>query len=546
VTEAIEEGNLDLNRNLGRLVAFLSRRRWWIFLPFCCVVLITAAVLKVLPNRYTSKATLLVVQQQVPQRYVVPNSTTDIASALQAMKQEVLSRTQLLRMINDFGLYPKKRKHLAPEELIAVVMSDIDIVLINDSPSNRDVDSFQISFTAEDAVLAQQVTNTLTSLFINEYLRTGAEHATNTTNFLHQAVVEKGRQLEAQEERLRDFKLHYVGELPEQQQGNLGILTGLQGQLQNTMSALNRAEQQRALLQAQLQATPRRRSSFETGALSPLPATPNSPLSSPVDAARNELYRLEIVRYTLLGKGYTPQHPDVMRNQEDIAQAEARLRRLREAAPPPDESHLPAQADRTASEPPEDPAVVQLKASIDANRLDIETLSKEETRLKAAIGQYENRINATPVREQQVAGILRDTELLRQEYGDLLKKEQESQLATDLEKKQGGQQFRLIDPASLPNVPSSPQRVKISVGGAFGGLCLGLALAIFMELKDTSFYTEEDLTDQLSPRFTLGVPLLLTPREERRRKWQSVFQWLAASAGLLAVASAQFYVLTHR
>jgi hypothetical protein len=177
--------------------------------------------------------------------------------------------------------------------------------------------------------------------------------------------------------------------------------------------------------------------------------------------------------------------------------------------------------------------------------MDIEILGKEEKRLKAAVAQYENRINYTPVREQQQAGLLRDVELLRQEYDDLLKKEQESQLATNLEKQQGGQQFRLIDPASLPTVPSSPKRLKITLGGTILGFFLGLALATFVEIRDTSFYVEKDLTEQLSPPFTLGVPLLLNPREKRNRNWRIALQWLAASAMLLAVFSAEVYGLRH-
>src|SRR5215475_11584446 len=223
-----------------------------------------------LPNRYTSTATLLVVEQQIPQRYVVPNSETDITAALEAMKQQVLSRTQLLRMINDFGLYPKKRAHLAPEELVALMSSNIKVEPTNQGPranNSKGFDAFRISFTTENAMLAQQVTNNLTSLFIHEYLRTGAEQATNTTNFLHQQVEEKGKLLQVQEERLRDFKLQHVGELPEQQTGNLGILTGLQTQLTNTMSSLERAQQQRAFLQAQLDGMPRRRLTMEFGSL---------------------------------------------------------------------------------------------------------------------------------------------------------------------------------------------------------------------------------------------------------------------------------------
>jgi polysaccharide chain length determinant protein (PEP-CTERM system associated) len=544
-----EEQERSLNETLGQLGGLLTRRRWWILLPFCCIALATIATLSLLPNRYTSTAALLVVQQQVPERYVVPNSTTDVTSALQAMKQEVLSRTQLLRMINDFGLYPKQRKRFAPEELVALMLEDIDIAPIEAGVQRRDkdIDAFRISFTTESALLAQQVTNNLTSLFINEYLRTGAEQATNTTNFLHQQVEEKGKMLAAQEERLRDFKLHYVGELPEQQTGNLGILTGLQGQLQNTMASLNRAHQQRALLQAQLEATPRRRLASENGFVAPTPENPNpSQNLSPVEVAQNDLTRLQAARSALLSKGYTSQHPDVARNQRDIARAEDTLRRLRAEAPAATQTSASTQTANSKSTVPattDDPAVAQLKASLEGNRLEIENLIADEKRLKASIAQYENRINQTPVREQQQGSILRDTEVLRLQYADLQKKEQESQLATNLEKQQGGQQFRLIDPASLPAVPSSPKRVKMSFGGCAAGLALGFVLALLMEMRDTSFYNEKDLTKHTSSPFVLGIPRLPTPVEARRQKWRNLFQWVAASAMLLVVAAAELYVV---
>ena len=544
-----EEQQSSLNETVGKLVSILARRRWWILLPFCCVTLATIAGLALLPNRYTSTATLLVVQQQVPQRYVVPNSTTDVTSALQAMKQEVLSRTQLLRMINDFGLYPKQRKRLAPEELIALMLNnDIVIVPINESPQsgNKDFDAFRISFTAENALVAQQVTNTLTSLFTNEYLRTQAEQSSNTTNFLHRQVEEKGKLLEAQEEKLKDFKLRYVGELPEQQQGNLGILTGLQGQLQNTMASLNRAQQQRPVLQAQLDSTPRRRAVIENGIPVPIPGNPNSTqILTPLEIAQNDLARLEAIRSALQSKGAKPQHPDVLTNQREIAQAEETLKHLRAAALQYEKAHPAAPAVSGASpsvDATADPVVAQLKASLEANRLEIEGLSRDEKRLKESIGQYENRLNQTPIREQEQASILRETEALRVEYAELQKKEQESQLATNLEKQQGGQQFRLVDQASLPSLPSSPNRRKMSVSGAAGGLIFGLALALLMEMRDTSFHTEQDLAKHLDLPFVLGIPLLPTRVEERRRKRRSVSQWAAASAMLVVVAAAGFYV----
>jgi polysaccharide chain length determinant protein (PEP-CTERM system associated) len=543
VPELEEEHSLDLNEQITRIFGFLTRRRWWILAPFFLVALLTTVGLSVVPNRYTSTATLLVVQQQIPQRYVVPNSETDVAVALRAMKQEVLSRTQLHRIINDFGLYPKQRKRLAPEELVTLMLSDIDLTPTTETSSpTKGFDALKISFTAENALLAQQITTTLTSLFINEYLRTGTEQATNTTNFLHQQVEEKGKLLEAQEERLRDFKLQHVGELPEQQPGNLGILTGLQAQLTNTMTSLERAQQQRALLQAQLEATPRRRPATDSAVFTSAPGAPKA--LTPVEMARNELAQLENTRTSLLTKGYTSQHPDVVRNQREIARAEDRLQRLRAAAPAVEEAPTfsPPTTSSPSHIPDDDPAIAQLRSSLEANRVEIENLTNNENRLKASVAQYESRINQTPVREQQQAGILRDTEALRQEYAELQKKEQESQLATNLEKQQGGRQFRLIDPASLPSVPSSPNRIKTSAIGIVGGLVLGIALAFLIELRDTSFYTEQAVTRHFTPPFVLGIPLLPTRREESRRKWQNMLQWAAALTMLMVVAAAEFYV----
>ena len=543
--EPENEGSLNINEAVARVFRILIRRQWWITLPFVCVALGALVVLSFIPNRYTSTATLLVVQQQVPQRYVVPNSETDLTSTLQAMKQEILSRTQLLRMINEFGLYPKLRNRLAPEELVSMMLSQIEVKPIIDNPlvSETHFSAFHITFTTENAMLAQQVTNDLTSIFTNEYLRNQTEQATNTTDFLHRQVEEKGKELEAQETRLKDFKLSHVGELPEQQAGNLSIMTGLQAQLSNTMTSLGNAQQQRALLQAQLDAAPKRRSSevgtpvFVPGNVSP------SQVLSPVQVAQNNLALLETHRSGLLSKGYTAEHPDVVKNQREIVQAQDKLRRALAAAPPA-EMALPTQPSGVTSQASDsgDPAAAQIRSNLEANRVQIENLAREEARLKGAIAQYENRINQTPIREQQEDGILRDTQVLRTQYSELQKKEQESELATNLQKQQGGQQFRLIDPASLPVKPSYPKRVKLSLGGAAGGLALGFALALLMELRDTSYHTEAELIKHLAPPFVLGIPMLPTAPEKRKKMWRSWFQWAATSAMILAVLAAEFLV----
>ncbi len=539
----LREEETDLTETLGWVTGVLIRRRWWILCAACGITLATIGVLLMMPNMYTSEATLVVLAQQVPQRYVVPNSTADLDSTLQAMKQEVLSRTRLLRMINDFGLYPKKRKRLAPEQLVSLMLNDIDITPLGERPQERNFDAFRISYTTDNALLAQQVTSTLTSLFINEHLRTQEEQSTNTTKFLHEQVAEKKAKLEDQERRLSEFKIQHMGELPEQEQGNLGILQGLQNQLQNTVTSLDHAQQQRMYLQSLLESH-RRPAPAAGGTTMPVVAERNIPLT-PLQTAQNQLSLLESERAQLYAKGRTKDHPDVTAINREITRAQELVKRLK-AETPLEPEHV---AGISAPAPPptvtDDPAVAQLRSQVESNRMEIENLTKEENRLKTTINQYEGRLNQTPMREQQQAGIVRETEALRQEYSELQKKEEESQLATNLEKQQGGQQFRPVDTASLPLVPSRPKRLKLSMTGAALGLALGIALAFVMELRDTSFRSEKELKKRVTAPFVLEVPVLQTRGEERRLKLRYMLEWVAASGMAFVVLIAEYYVFKH-
>jgi succinoglycan biosynthesis transport protein ExoP len=506
----------SLNERLGRLVAAVTRHRWWMLVPSASTVFATLIVLSLLPNRYSSEAILLVVQQQVPQRYVLPTTTTDISEALEATKQEVLSRTRLLGIIDEFSLYAKERKRLSPEGLVERIGHDIDIKPFESRSIQKDVNSFKISFVADDPQLAQEVTSRLTSLFIQQNTETREHQATTTTNFLNEQLEATKSKLAEAEEQVRNFKMHHLGELPEQQQGNLAILNGFQAQLQNTALSLSRAQEQRQYLESM--------SSYR--AL----------------MAQSDLTRLESERATMLTV-YTPKYPAVIKINQKIAETEALIKMLTpSSASPHGDQNPPADAPKKlVTAPKEDMTIAQLTSQIESNRLEVENLTKEEKQLKTSIQQYQMRLNQTPVREQELAGILRNYELLKADYADKLNKEMESQMAGNLEKRQEGQQFHLIDRPSLPTVPSSPNRVKISLGAVAGGIGLGLALALLMDKRDRSFHSDEELSKSLAFPLVVGVPLIRTPWEERSRKWRRIFEWVAGSALALAVIVAEFY-----
>ena len=227
--------------DFSQILQFVVRRRWWILLTACATTLATIAVALLLPNRYTSEATVLVIQQQVPERYVVSTTTMDVSEALQGMTQEVLSRSRLLSIIDAVGLYATERNHLAPEQLLERMRRDLDILPLETGPEKRTVNSFRISFIADNAQRAQEVTGRLTTLFIQENVKMREHQATVTTDFLQEQLEAVKKQLEAQEALVQSFKMQHLGDLPEQQPGNVQILASLSAQLQNTMAALSRA-----------------------------------------------------------------------------------------------------------------------------------------------------------------------------------------------------------------------------------------------------------------------------------------------------------------
>ncbi len=510
-----EEPQLNINETINRVSRLVLRRRWWIFGPGVAISLVTCGVLLLLPNRYTSEATLLVVQQQVPERYVAPNSTTDIISTLQTMKREVLSRTRMLKLVEDFNLYEQQRKRLAPEEIAEKVLRDIDIQPLDDSPDKRGLaTAFKITFVSSNPLLAQRVNSRLTSLFINEDLKAREQQSVSTTNFLQQQLEQKRQALEAEDKKIRDLKMQFVGELPEQQDGNLGILSSLQAQLQNVGTALSHAEEQRAYLQ--------------------------SVLDGYIAQATAELNQLRTKRAKLL-ETYTPKYSTVIQVDEEISKAENALQHLIKPETVGTASVTLVPSSSTGSE---QLAAAQIRSQLDANTLEIADLTRQQARLNSEIAEYQKRLNDTPAREQQLLAITRDEEQLRREYEDLGKKSQESQLATNLEKNQGGQQFRLADAPSLPVIPSSPKRLKASLAGIAAGFGLGIGLAFFLELKEQCFHTESDVSRRLGGPMVIGLPLLLTPAEERAKGQKLILELAAGCVLALAVCAVEAFVYT--
>ena len=526
------EETAELKESLASVLQIAKRRRWWILASFFCVTLGAIAVSYFLPAQYRSEARILVEQQQVPERYVTPTTTADLIQTLQVMTQDILSRTQLLPIINEFNLYPAEAKRLGPEELVQLMRTNIKIEPLVQSPERKGSNAFILSFVGSNPVTARQVVNRLSSLFRDENLKLREQQSIGTTNFLEDQLTAARADLEEQEKRLRDFKMEHLGELPQEQQGNLQILSGLQMQLQNTMAGLGRARQQQVYLESLL---------AQYRSLSPK-AGPDSLQqgASRVKVLEKQLSDLRAQRAVLLSQ-YTPEHPDVLNADRQIKQMESLLALVRKNS----QDAVPGDAAASAAlqvNSDDDPAIAQLKSQLKANQVEIANGTASEKQLQGRIAEYQRRLNVTPVREQQLAEVLRNYDLSQKNYADLEGKRNQSALAARLEQDQQGQQLRIVDPANLPAKPFSPDRAKMGLMGAMIGLVLGMAIASALELEDTSFHSEREVSRHLTLPFVLGVPQLSSPTEDRRRSRRRVFEWLGASLMITVVLAAELVV----
>jgi polysaccharide chain length determinant protein (PEP-CTERM system associated) len=523
-----EANPLEQARNV---IGMITRRRWIVGICMVVILLGAIAVLLKLPNKYTSEATIFAVQQRIPERYVVPTSNTDASQALEALVQEVLSRPRLLGVIEELGLYTEQ-EGLRPDELIELIRRDLKVEPLDRLLSKGEVYAFRVSFVSTSPELAYRVTQKLTDLFIQQNVETRTNQAETTSGFLQEQIETTKQELLARERRLRDYKMQYLGQLPEQQQGNLGILASLQAQLNSVMTSRGQAQQQKLILESLL-------SEYE--ARSRRPAAVRSSTGetvSPAQLAERELARLQAERHNLLTT-YTANHPDVKRKEEEIALQRGLVDSLRSASKSSEKQT--GSVTETAEDPEFSVLIAQMRGQLRANSLELDNLDTKEGQIRVDIEKYQGRINMAPVREQQIASMQRDYELLKNHYSDLLTKGQESQLATDLEKRQEGQQFRLADPPNLPTVPTSPQRLKMSFIGLGGGLALGCALAFLLEMKSPAYHRENELK-KLDLPMVVGVPLILTPQEERRRTWFRVLEWGGGLVLCTVVAAAEYYV----
>jgi succinoglycan biosynthesis transport protein ExoP len=470
------------------------------------MVVVTAIGLSFVPNHYKSEATILVTEQQISQRLVNPLSDDTVGQRLQTMGHEILSRGRLLEIIQEFGLFSKQAgSHedalLEQDALVELMRKSIDIEPI-DAGRDGSFTAFKVSFTSGTPEIAHAVTQKISSLFIERNSAKQVQRANATANFLKEPLEEKRKRAADLAGRIEAFKMQHARELSEGRTSSDMQLSEARMQLQNTTTNIDRAKQQEMVWESML---------------------------------NGSLARLKSERAALLVR-FMPKHPEVVKKDEEIAQMEAFLNNARSGSGGAD-------AGRILSG---DPAVAQLAGQIRASKLEIERLTKDEKRLEADIASFQSHLNMAPVWDQQLASMIRDSNTLNDEIGNLEKLQQQSGLSADMERNQQGQQFRQLDAASFPTKPSSPARSKITLGALGAGLVLGYLIAFLLDMRSPTFHEEREVRQRFAPPLVISVPALPTLLEKRSRRWHVSLEWIAGTMVAAAMVAVEFYVYKQR
>jgi polysaccharide chain length determinant protein (PEP-CTERM system associated) len=474
-------------------LAILRRRAKMMLVPALVAPLAGFLVSYGFKPKYTSQSLVLVEGQKVPETMVQPVVSEDLTERVATLQQQVLSQTDLQRLIDK--VFPGKTPQEESEIIDAIrnnmtmeaVMTDLPSIGNGGRkiPGSSPVPGFYVNYRSSNPREAQQICNELTGLLISENLKSIQEAATGTSDVLNKGIEDAKRNLDDMDAKLAAFKKQYVGQLPGDEENNLKILEGLNAQLEANTQTLNRAQQDKSYTESIL--------------AQQLSAWKSSQSATNPQTLEKQLSDLQAQLLDLQAK-YTPDHPYVIKTKADIAEVKKKMNEINNATP---DSTDPSSDKASATEPIE---IRQLRLQLHQYGDLITAATRDEKRLQEEIANYQGRVSLSPAIEEQYKAMTRDYDNAQKNYDDLLAKKSSADLTVKMNDQSQGERMFQLNPADLPDDPSFPNRLLFAGGGLGGGLALGCALALWIELRDNSIRDEADAEAALELPMLVAVP----------------------------------------
>jgi polysaccharide chain length determinant protein (PEP-CTERM system associated) len=502
------------------IIKIIIRRRWLIIVPFCLAILVGCYFAFTLPKVYESSTLILVEPQRVPTNYVQSVVTMDISARLRTIAEQVMSRTNIERIIDTYKLFSEPgQEKLFLEDKIESVRKLINVNVKQSS-------TFSIAFKGKDPEKVKNVANALATYFIDENLKVREAQAVGTSAFLGDELKTMRARLEDSEQKLMEYRQKYMGELPDQLDANLRVMTRFGEQLIEKQQALRQAKEMLLASERQI--------SESQGMQSNMPLFDDSSLAGDTGGSA-EIEKLK-EQLTALKMRYKDRHPDVLRLTGMIAKLEAEQAAAK--------AEPEAEPDSTASEAPQVDYMALQRTQLTDNRRQIGIMEADIADLEKKIQAYQERIENTPKREEELLAIKRDYDNIKTIYESLLNRGLEAEISVNMEKKQKGEQFRIIDPARLPEKPISPNMKLLFLMTIAVGFGIGGGIIFLLEFMDTSYRKKEDIESSLGIPLLATVPVILHPKDKKRQRLNLIFSLLSVCFSLVLLAG--FAVITSK
>jgi polysaccharide chain length determinant protein (PEP-CTERM system associated) len=467
------------------------QRIWYIIIPFVIVMTGTGLYLKFTQKSYKATTVVLVTAQKIPESFIKSTVTSDVQDRLLSIGQELLSRPRLEKMIKEFGLYSEEVKSFPMERVLEMMRKDIVFEVNNRGGAGM---NFTLSYIGKNPNEASWVSNKLASMLIEENLKLREQQALGTVEFLSNELTSNRQKLEENEKNLTNFKKQHLNELPEQRDANIRVLDQLQVNSQRINESLKSAEDRKLIIQNKLadmelqDGTTFYIAPMQQGKLEVTPALSVNPREHQLNLLKAQLVDLQT--------RYTDNHPDILSTKRKIADLEKKI------------IETPVKKEKGEKTDGGRPNFhyQELKNQLAPIELEIKRLRAEDARNKAMIAEYRTRIENTPTREVAISQLLQNYNQTKDTYQSLLKKRDDALQAENMERRQKGEQFRVIDPARPPEFPFKPDFMRTILIGFLAGLGSGFGLAFLREQMDRSFKESDDVEATLGLRVLANIP----------------------------------------
>ena len=545
------------------IIKMFWKHKLQVFLLWLSICAIAVGVVYRMPSVYEASTTIIVDSQKIPDKFVTPTVNSEVEDRIATLKKEILRPTNLLEIIKRFNLYQDLRKTAPEEEVIDTMAKDTKVIPERGWTRDRP-GAFTVFYQGSDPRVAAQVADAIAALFVKSNLEKRQQHAESTEQFLSTELQQAKASLDQQEVAVSQYKLAHNGELPEQEASLGSALSRLQLELQGNQDAINRAQQNRVMLENSISAAESSISSLVAMAEQSTPSRSagngqvfagNGAGADPIPQKPSEVLQ---ARLDMLLVRYREDHPEVKRLRAEIAQQRDIESKAAQAAQPGGRGPKPAaQAQGAESQKApialpnavaadqlirEKERLASLKSQLILANREMEFRSAERQTILKNIQTYEKRLEMLPVREQQMAKLTRDYEISKENYRVLLNNQNAAAMAAEMEKNQQGEKFTQLEAARIPEIPVKPKRPLLITAGCLLGLLISLATAAGRETRQGVLLGEWELPSDV---VVMGrVPWIEIQLDDtsstggwaRRQRLRRVWQLALVSSAVISLA----------